>query len=288
VWTIGDVLRWTASHFAEKGIDSARLDAELLLAHALQVNRLHLYTHYDQPLSASEREAYRALVQRRARREPVAYILGEREFYGHRIEVTRDVLIPRPETEHLVDFVIGWLRAHEVAAPQIADLCTGSGAVAIALGLAIKDATLFACDISAAALEVAKKNLAASSLTARCTLLVGDLCAPLLAWGALRLDVVVANPPYVAEKERATLAPEVLAFEPGLALFAGQDGLLAIERLCAQAWQILRPGGLLAFEIGSSQKDAVEGLVHRDPHYRGAQLRNDLAGRPRVALVERA
>lgn len=287
LWTIGEVLRWTEGHFAQKGIDSSRLDAELLLAHVLGKDRLYLYTHYDQPLSAAERENYRALVQRRARREPVAYILGQREFYGHSIEVSRDVLIPRPETEHLVDAVLEWLELHEVAAPQLADLCTGSGAIAIALGLAVPAASVFAGEISPTALAVARMNIERVALASRCTLVLGDLCAVLRQCQAPPLDAIVANPPYVADNERSTLAPEILDFEPERALFAGADGLDVIRRLCAQAWQYLRPQGLLAMEIGSGQKDAVLDLVNRDGHYQSVRVLNDLSGRPRIMMAER-
>ena len=247
VWTVGRVLTWTTQHFAEKGIDSPRLDAELLLAAVLHKNRLYLYTHYDQPLNEAERSGYRALVQRRSKREPVAYILGEREFYGLPLTVTRDVLVPRPETEHLVDAVREWLDAHPHEKPRLCDVGTGSGAIAVALAVQAPAAEVVAVDVSEAALGVARTNAERHNVGPRVRFVLGDLLAPVA--GEAPFEVIVANLPYVPSPERPHLMPEVRDHEPGLALFAGEDGLDLIRRLIAEVPERLAPGGLVALEI---------------------------------------
>jgi release factor glutamine methyltransferase len=286
IWTISEVLRWTQEHFAKKGIESARLDAELLLADVLKVDRVHLYTHFDQPLSSAEREQYRALVQRRAQREPVAYILGAREFFGRALFVNRDVLIPRPETEHLVEVVLAWCQAHDRNEPKLAELCTGSGAVAVALALALPLARIVATDISAEALRVAQQNLDRYQLSARCQLLAGDLFAPLAAQALVGFDAVIANPPYIKNSERALLAPEILTFEPHQALFAGDDGLDIIRRLSHEAPRFLNPGGLWAVEIGHEHGAQVQALLAAEQVYTNVRVQKDLAGRDRIVVAE--
>jgi release factor glutamine methyltransferase len=281
-WTIGRILQWTQGHFAGKGIDSPRLDAELLLCAVLRQSRVHLYTHYDQPLTLAERDAFRELVRRRARREPVAYILGEREFYGRPFWVTRDVLVPRPETEHLVDAVRDWVEAQKLVAPRLADIGTGSGAIAISLAAELASAEVYASDLSAAALEVARRNAERLEVLARVTLAVHDL----LDEAPGPFDVIAANLPYVPEPDRQALEPEVAAFEPGLALFAGAEGLDVIRRLCAQVMAHLRAPGLLALEIGAGQWPAVQTLLQATGLAKVRAVA-DLQGHPRVALAER-
>lgn len=286
VWTIGRVLGWTTQHFAEKGIDSPRLDAELLLAAALQKNRLYLYTHYDQPLNETERAGYRALVQRRSRREPVAYILSEREFYGLPLTVTRDVLVPRPETEHLIDAVREWLDAHPRESPRLCDVGTGSGAIAVALAVQAPTASVVAIDVSEAALSVARTNAARHDVTARVRFVLGDLLAPVA--GEPPFDVIAANLPYVPSVERPHLMPEVRDHEPALALFGGEDGLDLVRRLIAAVPDRLVPGGLVALEIGVGQWPAVRALLESSDVFTHVRSVADLAGHPRVALAERA
>jgi release factor glutamine methyltransferase len=284
-WTIGRVLVWTTKHFAEHGIDSPRLDAELLLAAALGKNRLYLYTHYDQPLMDAERAQYRLYVQRRAKREPVAYILGEREFYGLAFTVTRDVLIPRPETEHLVDAVREWFDANPCEHPQIADVGTGSGAIAVALAVQVPAAALVATDISAQALLVAQQNAARHAVSERIHFVESDLLTAVVHDGLFH--VIAANLPYIAEPERAELMPEVRDHEPTTALFAGVDGLALIRRLIAEAPARLASPGLLALEMGAGQWPAVQQALLDSAVFSAVRAVCDLQGHKRVALASR-
>jgi release factor glutamine methyltransferase len=280
-WTIRRVLKWTADDFAGRGIDSARLDAELLVAHALGVDRVRLYMDLDRPLVGDELAAIRALVGRRRQREPVAYILGRREFYGRRFEVSPAVLVPRPETELLVDRALELLA--EDAAGPVLDLCTGSGAIAITLAAERAALEVDATDLSEAALEVARRNAAALGVGERVHLFAGDLFAPLAPSGAAPRSyaLIACNPPYVAERERASLAPEVAAHEPSLALFGGADGLSVLRRLCAEAPRWLAPEGRILIEIGIEQGAAVSALL-RDAGFRETVVRPDLSGRDRL------
>lgn len=282
-WTIERILKTTHDYFAGKGLDSPRLDAELLLAQVLGVKRVVLYTHFDRPLSDAERDAYRVLVKRRAAFEPVAYILGEREFYGRAFQVQRDVLVPRPETEHLIDEVVAWVKTRELATPRIVDVGVGSGAIAVTLALELPQATVHAVDLSAAALQVARDN--ASRLGAQVTFHEGDLLGPVK--DDATFDIVVSNPPYIGTSERDQVQRDVLDHEPHLALFAGEDGLAVIRRLVVDAAAVVRARGLLAFELGDTQKEAVRALLERGP-WTNIRFAADLAGHARVALAERA
>ncbi|MEK7706347.1 MAG: peptide chain release factor N(5)-glutamine methyltransferase [Myxococcota bacterium] len=279
VWTIAALVRWTQDYFAKHGIDSPRLDAELLLADVLGKDRVYLYTHHDQPLDADERAAFRERVKRRAAHEPVAYILGHREFFGAELEVTPDVLIPRPETEHVVEAALAWAHEHDLSTPRILDLGTGSGAIIIALGLALRQATLVAVDRSAAALDVMRRNLARHGLDERCTVHEGDLFAPVA--GEV-FDLIVSNPPYVEDGARGSLAADVREFEPADALFAGADGLDIVRRIIADAPTYLARPGLLAVEIGSTQAAAVRALAEGSGCYGAITFVRDLQGHERV------
>lgn len=279
VWTIERILKATNDYFAGKGIASPRLDAELLLTHVLSVPRITLYTHYDRPLTETERDTYRALVKRRGAHEPVAYILGAREFYGRSFKVNRDVLIPRPETEHLVDAVIAWLKASQIAAPRIIDVGTGSGAIAVTLAAEIPDAQVIAVDVSSRAITVARDNATALNTTIdfRESDLLRDVQGP--------FDVIVANLPYIGLTERPSLAPDVRDHEPSLALFSGDDGLDAIRRLVVEAPRLVADRALLALEIGASQGAAVQQLL-RDAGFARVAVQADLAGHARVVTGE--
>jgi release factor glutamine methyltransferase len=277
VWTIERILKATQDYFAGRGIVSARLDSELLLVEVLKIKRIQLYTSYDRPLTDPERDAYRALVKRRAAHEPVAYILGSREFYGRPFAVNRDVLIPRPETEHLVDAVLKWLRENEIAGARVLDVGTGSGAIAVTLALEMPGCNVVATDISAPALAVARGNAATLGATVdfREADLVQGIAGP--------FDVVVANLPYIGEAERAGLAPDVRDHEPAQALFSGADGLNAIRRLVVDARKLVGERGLLALEMGAGQGNAVRDLM-RAAGWGKVAVEADLAGHPRVVV----
>jgi release factor glutamine methyltransferase len=269
----------------------ARRDAETLLAHTLDRDRAWLLAHTDDDLSPQDLEALRALVDRRAAQEPLQHITGTQEFFGLNFRVTPDVLIPRPETEHLVEAVLNWAPAQSGLQPSIADAVvsrrlrivdvgTGSGAIAIALASVLDHASLTAIDISPAALAVARSNATQHHLAGRIRFLQGDLLTPVA--GECPLDVVVSNPPYVALSDAQALAPEVRDHEPSLALYAGSDGLEIYRRLIPQALDLLRPGGLLALEIGFGQRQALADLLTgwKDVHFL-----DDYASIPRVVLA---
>jgi release factor glutamine methyltransferase len=252
-WTVRRVLDWTVEHLTKHGSDAPRLEAEVLLAHARGCQRIQLYTRYDERLGDDERATMRDLVKRRANHEPVAYLVGHREFFALDFRVTPDVLVPRPETETLVLESIERLRDH--AGPRILDLCTGSGCVAVTLARQLPRAAIVAVDVSAAACAIARENAERHAVGARLVILEGDLFEPLEAND--RFDAIVANPPYVTETEFETLAPDVRLHEPRLALVAGTDGLDIVRRILAASPSRLVPGGRVLLEVDPGQVDAV-------------------------------
>lgn len=282
------MILWTAEYLEAKGVDRARLEGEHLLAHALDLKRLDLYLQYDRPLTPEELDHFRPLVKRRARREPLQYIVGSQPFRALDLLVDGRVLIPRPETEVLVEEVLTWARGRvpEGGELEALDLGTGSGAIALSLALEGPFRRVVATDRSTVALEVAALNRAAAELDERVDLREGVDFEPLR--DDERFDVVVSNPPYVAERERGGLEPEVLEWEPEGALFAGPDGLDVIRRIVAGAPARLRDGGLLALEIGAGQAGAVEGLLEGTEGWNSVTVRADLTGRERVVLAERS
>ena len=281
-WTIQRVLEWTAQHLAKHGSESPRLDAEILLAHAKKCRRIQLYTNYDEVLSDAVRGQMRELVQRRARREPVAYLVGHREFFSLDFRVTPDVLIPRPDTETLVMEAIGV--AKSLAAPAILDLCTGSGCIAVSLAKQLPMAALTAVDVSPAALAVARDNAEKHGVADRLSLLEGDLFQPLPA--GKRFDVLASNPPYVSRGDLESLEDDVRKYEPRLALDGGQDGLDVIRPLIGEAPNRLQPGGWLFVELSPEQAPAVLQLAEQTGRYRSAEILKDLAGKPRVLKAQ--
>lgn len=266
--------------------ERARRDAETLLLHAKKedvpdVNRAWLITHGYETLPAHAAADFRAWVERRRAGEPIQYITGEAEFYGLSFKVSRAVLIPRPETEHLVEKAIELARGFE--RPRIADIGTGSGAIAMALGNHLPDAIIYATDISAQALGVARANARRLGFETRVLLRAGDLLAPL---AGKHFDLVVSNPPYVPDNERDLLAAEVREYEPAEALFAGADGLDVYRRLIPAAIGALFHKRYLALEIGFGQKQAVEDLL-AGAGFKGIEFTSDLQGIPRVAIARR-
>ncbi len=277
VWRVADLLTWTRDHFASKGIETARLDAEVLLAFALGTERLRLILDYAKPVTPDERARFRELVRRRAdERVPVAYLSGVKEFWSLPLRVTPDVLVPRAETETLVEAVIARTPDRE-AELHILDIGTGSGAIALALAKERPKAKLVATDLSEPALAVARANAEALGFADRIRFLAGDAFEPA---AGLRFDVVVSNPPYVARADQPGLAPE-LAHEPALALFADADGSAILRRLVAEAPPFLAPAALFALELAPGQANDVRECLERGG-FREIQLHRDLNGLPRA------
>ena len=261
--------------------ERARADAELLLMHVLSRNKAWLLAHSDAVPDDQQVDVYIELVERRYRGEPIQYLTGETEFYGLPFKVTRDVLIPRPETEHLVERVGELLPCF--AHPRIVDVGTGSGAIAIALAHLWPSVAIAAIDISAAALGVARCNAQSLGLADRIRFIEGDLLAPV---AEDRFDIVVSNPPYVPNTDRALIAVEVKEYEPALALFAGEDGLDVYRRLIPAAYAVLDPGGFIALEIGFSQAEAITEVLAAGG-FGGVEFTPDLQGIPRVVSAQR-
>lgn len=277
------------SAIAEASTRVSRRDAEALLGHVIGRDRAWLIAHMDDELSAADHTAFASVVSRRASGEPLQHITGVQEFFGLAFKVSADVLIPRPETEHLVESVLDWAHSQSDAQPgsgshlRIADVGTGSGAIAIAIASALENAQLSAIDISPAALAIARFNAVQHGVDKRIRFIEGDLLSP-FAEQPKSLDAIASNPPYVALADRDTLALEVRDHEPELALYAGPDGLAMYRRLIPQAHAALHAGGLLALEIGYAQRDALAELLRG---WRAVQFVDDYAGIPRVALAIR-
>lgn len=278
--SIGTALRWGSEFLSQNGAKSPRLEAEVLLAHHLDLTEAKLYACLDKPLKPGELAGYRKLVERRAGGEPLAYIVGHKEFYGLDFYVDQRVLIPRPETELLVE------KALEIAQEMeedliVADVGTGCGAIAIALAVHLPDATVYAIDASPAALEVAASNCRCHDVERRVHLLEGDLLAPL----SEPVDFVAANLPYVARGEVADLPRKILDYEPLSALDGGADGLAHIRRLLATAGKHLNPKGAILLEIGAKQGPGVVELARRYFPRAAIELIKDYAGLDRVVMV---
>jgi len=274
-WAVMEVIPPSAEFLAAAGVDSARLDAELLLAHLLGCSRLDLYLKFDHPLSDEQRSAYRALLKRRRDREPLQLIVGETEFYGYTLKMKPGVFIPRQETEILVEKTLAALPAGPIRA---AEMGTGSGAIPIALTREREDLSIEVSDVSPEALSLALENAALNKVNTRVQF-VEMMGLP----GGEDLDLIISNPPYVRLDEAKLLPPEVGAHEPHAALFAGEDGLDAYRLLAEEAPSRLRSGGLLALEIGDTQGEAVGELL-ASAGFEGIVVHPDLSGRDRVVM----
>ncbi len=275
-WTVLNLLETTSRYLTEKGMSSPRLDAELLMGRVLNMSRVQLYCAFDKPLSNIEIDAYRSFVKRRAKGEPVAYLLGEKEFYSLPFYVDRSVLIPRPETEHLVDRALEILAAKPES--HVIDLGTGSGAIAIAVAAHCPAVDIAATDISPDSLFVALKNAEKQALDTRIRFVQGDLFASEKG----PFDLVLSNPPYIDKNDCARLMPDVLDFEPPDALFAPESGLGVIRRIIEEAPERCADGATMLMEIGYDQADRVLSIVENTARYKSASLIKDYSGKRRI------
>jgi len=274
---------WATALLESSGVESPRLDAECLLASLLGRDRLHLYAAAEERMPPPVFELYQALLGRRQAREPLAYLTRTKEFWSLSFAVTPAVLIPRPETETLVERALA--RLNELQAPVIADIGTGSGAIAVAVAKALPDSRLYATEISSRALDVARENAARHEVLERITFVHGDLVEPLLCLGlAHHCDLMVSNPPYVATRELAGLPAEV-RYEPLEALDGGSDGLDVHRRLINGASTLLRPGGWLALEMAPGQGPSLSRLLQEQGAFGDIEVTPDLSGRERVIVA---
>lgn len=279
--TVLEIIKRTTEFFAGKGVESPRLNAELLIGHALARSRMQLYMEFERPLAEAELEKIRPLVRRRGQREPLQYIVGEVEFHGLKLKVDKRALIPRPETELLVANIVALCAANPP--PRILDLGTGSGAIAIALATILPSASVTAVDVSAAALTLARENAVANGVRERVTLLESDWFA---AVRAEKFDLVVANPPYLSAEETARTAIEVHGHEPVVALTAPGDGLDHLAHIIAESPRFINNGGLLALETGIAQHARLSELAAAAGYAR-TESRQDLTGRDRFVFAWR-
>ncbi|MGD0572205.1 MAG: peptide chain release factor N(5)-glutamine methyltransferase [Sedimentisphaerales bacterium] len=284
-WTIQKLLNWVTEYFTGKGIDSPRLSAEWLLCCVLGLKRIELYTQFSKIVGQEQLSQLHELVKRAGAHEPIAYITGKKEFYSLEFEITKDCLIPRPETELLVERAIEFLRTRN-GEQFVCDLCTGSGCVAVAIARNFANCRIVATDISDAALAVAEKNVAKHGLMNRIKLLQGDLFEPVIAGlGPAKFDLIVCNPPYVSEPEYEKLAPNVKDFEPKSALTAGNDGLDIIKKIIADTGQHLKPTGTLMLEIGNEQGNAVRNLLETAGRFSDVNIERDYSDLDRLAIA---
>lgn len=284
VWTVQRLLTWTVDFFRQHDIEQPRLDAEVLLASALNKDRIYLYVHFDQPLESDELTRFRSYVRARAAHVPLAYVLGRREFMGLHFCVTRDTLIPRPDTELLVQCAIDFLRVRMLTCAEelyIADLGTGTGAIALSLLHHMNGTRADAVDLSPSAADVAHENAVHLGLADRISVYTGDLTAPLVG---KRYDMIVSNPPYIPSADIESLMPEVRLYEPLLALDGGADGLSFYRRIMAEAPAFLKEGGALAVEVGAGEAADVAALARTHPRIVRTEIHKDLAGIERVVM----
>ena len=281
VWTIQALLAWTTDYLKSKGIAASRLEAQVLLAHVLGCARIELISRSaDQPTEA-ERTSFRELIRKRIEGWPVAYLVGQKEFYLLKFDVSPAVLIPRPDTETLVLEALRILKPQ--LSPSVLDLGTGSGCIAVSIAHQHKSARVTAVDISPDAISMANRNATTHSCADRIAFLTGDLFAPLSE--GVQFDLVVSNPPYITPSEMAELAPDIREHEPSVALDGGPDGLAFYRRIAAGVRAVLKPGGWLLMEIGSTQEASVRGIFERELGLEIVGVLKDAGGLPRVMQV---
>jgi len=278
-WTVLELINWSKSHLEEKGFDNARLEVELLLGHALSLPRVELYVQFERQMKSNELAAFKAFLKRRLAGEPVQYVTGTAAFMLGEFEITRAVLIPRPETEALTEVALRLLGG--VAAPVVADIGTGSGVIATTVAMKVPAAVVYATDVSAAALEVAARNAERAGVAERVTFLEGEMLHPLRGNGlAGKVTALVSNPPYIPTGELEGLQAEVRDFEPREALDGGEDGLDCIRVLVQDGPEFLSPGGFIALEVGDGQASGVAELMRE--RFGDIDVHKDYAGRDRI------
>ncbi|MFK7777386.1 MAG: peptide chain release factor N(5)-glutamine methyltransferase [Gimesia sp.] len=279
-WTVRRILDWTTSHLTKCGSDSPRLDAEVLLAFVRKCERIRLYTNYEDEVSGADRALMRELVQRRAKSEPVAYLVGNREFFSLDFYVDQNVLVPRPDTETLVMELVD--EAQKAASPYILDLCTGSGCIAIAGAAHCPHASFLATDISTAALAIAEKNAETNGQSQKIRFLESDCFGNISVDSGF--DIIVSNPPYIPDSEIESLEADVRQHEPRLALAGGADGLDYYRRIIQEADSYLKEEGVLLLEFSPEQESSLKQLFEASGKYTELRVKADLAGRSRVII----
>ncbi|MDT8324072.1 MAG: peptide chain release factor N(5)-glutamine methyltransferase [Bacteroidota bacterium] len=283
--TVLSLIRKSAAFFTEKGIGEAKLSAEHLLAHVLRQKRLQMYLRFDQPVSDDELAEFRALVRRRLNHEPVQYIVGSTEFYGLELAVTPAVLIPRPDTEHLIDAVLDFHKQGQLQSDlRVLDIGTGSGAIAIALAVQLPGVHVTATDISLEALALAGENAARHGLDGRIAFSLQDIFDGSIEASHVPYDVVASNPPYIPKAELDELQPEIRDFEPLIAATDGGDGLRFYRRIAERVDTLLAPGGLLVLEVGAGQAASVMAMLEQTG-LRDIAARKDYGGIERVVTA---
>jgi release factor glutamine methyltransferase len=282
-WTIKALLEWITPYLTDKGVDAPRLCAEMLICHVLGKQRIDLYTQFDWIVPQAQLEQLRALIKRASEHEPVAYLVGKTEFYSIELAIGPACLIPRPETELLVQHAIEALRTR-TGEQQVLDLCTGSACISVALAKNCDNARVIAADISEPALKIARDNVRKYELNDRIELHQGDLFEPVT--GQV-FDMIVSNPPYVSDSEYEKLDQNVKAYEPRLALHAGSEGLDLYERMLSQMDSFLKPEGVLMLEIGSTQGPTLQAMLTQQGLFRDVQILKDFQGHDRVAVANR-
>jgi len=286
-WTILKLLSWTSDYFASHGIEHSRADAEILLAYTLGLQRIDLYVQYDKPLTPHELARFRGIIQRRIRREPVAYITGEKEFWSLGLKVTPDVLIPRPETEFLVETALAVLSEDTGAgARKILELGTGSGAAILALATERPGDILYASDQSGKALSIARENADRHGISKRIFFFCGDWFTPLNR-EADGFNLIISNPPYIRQGDIPNLQPEIFRFEPHAALDGGPSGIDSLTFIITAAPSYLLPNGHLLLEIGHDQRILLEKVIEKTGCYREAAFLKDYSGHDRVLKIRK-
>ena len=284
-WTITKLLNWVRQYLTEKGIDSPRLSAELLLSHVLELKRIELYTHHDTPVTKQDLDKLHELVKRAGLNEPIAYLVGKTEFYSMEINVTPDCMIPRPETELLVQRAVEFLRTRN-GIQSVCDLCTGSGCIAVAIAKNYPNARIIATDICDAALAAAATNVEKHQLQDKITLLSGDLFDPIIPQLDVgKFDLIVCNPPYVSSGEYEKLDKNVKDYEPRLALLAGDDGMDIYRRITEIVDRFLKSDAALILEIGYAQGPAIQEMLEQTGIFTEIKIEKDLHNNDRIVTA---